>query len=830
MKNTLFTLLLLFIVGITRAAITTPYPETIELKQINSAEKERVRLCQGHKKYDRQPTGFYVEAGKTVEVNVEILTAADQNVMPSLIVGTMGFNVAGRSTGVSTTLKAGVNRITNHSGGLIWLSFLQNTSADPKGVARITFTGNSEHVRAPRFVLYTTSTAEFREMLTEYQTPDVLYQSDYALVVATKEAANLYSKDNNKVQWLNSILTLLEEESKISGLDDNDPNPVHHRLKPGEVRFLLVENTSTSPHANSAGYTGYPSASRNRYLTVLGTSSNNTWMLGHELGHQHQQPAYMIDKSTESTVNIYSYVTERLFYESNSYGNNADGLNYNRTSAARWQQAKASYLLLPFSKRIYNMADSDLEGVTGFNRDELRFMPWEQLFLIFGDEFYKTLHRVVREEGVISGGGEERRAYLIWKASQVTGYDLTEFFNIWGIRVTDSALKAELRAKMAYAKSQSTILDLSAIGRTPENLVYNVTGQSRPDWIPIAMRGVTSGDPAPQVLDRTNWTITTSHNGPSDSTVGGDKPEYIIDSDTQTAFAFVKPSVGSYGGITVGPDDPLWFTIDMGEKVTFNYVNYMHRYYNNAYNLLRARQISVYGSDDGTSFTPIKEAYVIDHEQNANEIVIEFAPVSYRFIKVTIDDWSRDGGSTVQVADFTAGVKVLSDYPVPDPIKYRVKVTADEGIVTSQAGTNPADEDSDYTITFTLAADKTGASATVDGEKVELEKVGDEYSLTVTVSNHLDINITSSGGTNIELLSAMPAIHVYPNPVKAGQPFSIRADGDFSGSEATIYSLSGTKLFDCKVNGKPVCIGYPGFFILNVHRDAQRYTTKIIVE
>ncbi|GHT71398.1 hypothetical protein FACS189455_3110 [Bacteroidia bacterium] len=404
---------------VSNAAITTPYPTTIELRQINSAEKERIRLCQGHKKYDRQPTGFYVETGKKVEVNVEILTTAELNVMPVLTVGTMGFNVNDRNTGTRTTLKEGVNTITVTAGGLIWLEFVQDGNSEPKGLAKVTFTANSEHVHAPPYVFGVTTDAEFTEMMQTCQTPDVLYHSDYVAVVATREAAQSYSVNEKKNEWMESLHDLLAKEDEISGMDNNDPNPLHHRLKAGGVRFLLTENTSASPHANAIGYTGYPHGSRHRYLTKLGTASNNSWMLGHELGHQHQQPAYQINQSTESTVNIYSYVVERSI----------QGSGYNRTTATRWTQVQNSYLKLFFSKRIYDMPDSELEAVTGFNRDELRFMVWEQLFLIFGDDFYKRLHRVVREEKVTGGGTDERRAYLIWKASQVSGYDLTEYFN-----------------------------------------------------------------------------------------------------------------------------------------------------------------------------------------------------------------------------------------------------------------------------------------------------------------------------------------------------------------------------------------------------------------
>ena len=814
--------------GIVKAAITTPYPEEIELRQINSAEKERLRLCQGHKKYDRQPTGFYVEAGKKVVVNVEILTPATGNSMPALTVGTLGFNVAGRNTGTTTALTAGINTVTNHSGGLVWLSFVQDGSAEPEGVARITFTGESEHVRVPRFVKGVTTDEEFREMLTTYTTPDVLFHSDYVVVVATRDAANTYSKDNNKVYWLNSIHTLLEKEDEISGMDNDDTNPVHHRLHAGEVRFLLTENTSESPHANSGGYTGYPHGSRHRYLTELGVNGNGSWMLGHEIGHQHQQPAYQINKSTESTVNIYSYVVERNIQ--NSQGN----YDYNRTAAARWVQAKNTYLKLPFSKRVYDMpsmaTDNDFDAFLGFNRDELRFMVWEQFFLIFGDQFYKTLHRVVREEKIVGGDADERRAYLIWKASQVSGYDLTEFLNLWGIRVTDAAIKANLRAKMAYAKSRSEILDLSAIGRTAEDLLA-VTGQNLPAWTPVELRGITSSSSSSgEVLDRSAWTVVTSHAGPADNVVGGDLPEYIIDDNTTTAFAFVKPGK-SYGGITVDADDVPSFTIDMQQTESFNYVNYMHRTGgNNPSEYIRARQLSVYGSGDGVQFTPLKEHHVIDYVKNANEIVIEFSGASYRYIRVVIEDWNRESGSTVQVADFNVGTKTPDvQYPTPDPLQFKVNVTVDDGIVTSQAGVNLADEDSDYVIWFTPAAGKRLSGVTVDGEAATPQPNDGEYSLTVKVTNHLDVKVTSETASRLETPGYDSSIRIYPNPVRAGQPFRVELNGDFSKADIAVYTLAGVRLLNAETDAE-LTIDKAGTYIVEAKNGSRKSSVKIIVE
>jgi hypothetical protein len=640
-----------------QAVITTPYLTSIDLKQINSADKERTRLCQGHPKFDRQPTGFFVDSGMKIVVNVELLTPAFDNAMPIISIGTLGFNVpySGKTEGRSKTdipLKAGTNTISasQHKGGLIYLSFVTNAGKAPQGLARITFTEESGHVRAPQYVYGKTTDNEFKEMMDTYQTPDVVYYSDYAVVVATRESATQYSRNINKKNWMDGIHTLLANEDTISGLDDNDPNPLHHRMKAGEVRYLLVENTSTSPHASSAGYTGYPSGSRHRYLTAFSpatTGNNNSWMLGHEIGHQHQQPAYMIPLSVESTVNIYSYVEER-------YMVSTIGETYNRTSASRWQTAQNTYLKYPIEKRIYNMDDKTLETLIGFNRDELRFMPWEQLFLLFGDNFYKNLHRVVREEKVATGGNDdERRFYLIWKASLVSGYDLREFFNQWGIRImTDNTLKGKLQTYFEKALALGKIVDLPQ----PIGEIIGITGQKMPAWAPLTLRGITTSMPENEILDRTNWTITTSIQGASDVAIGGDKPDYIIDGSTITAFSFVKPG-RYYGGINAPSGYVPSFTIDMQTPVSFNLFKYQHRTSGNLEEMLRARKLSFYGKNSETDeFQPIKENVVINYSENKDVIQVEFPEVSCRYVRVDINEWNVASGNTVQVAEFDLGI------------------------------------------------------------------------------------------------------------------------------------------------------------------------------
>ena len=727
-------LILLFTCQAAAATITTPYPETIRLKQINSSEKERTRLGQGHNKYDRQPTGFYIEAGKKLAVNVTVITAPADGAKPVLYVGTLGFNVDGRTV-TNKTLNEGTNTFTVSNDGLIYLRYVSDAAQQPVGEVEITFTAASEHRRAPRFVHGVTTDGEFAEMMEQYQTPDVTYHSDYVIVCATRTAATTHSLGQNKNNWLNQLNTLVSLEDQISGMNDGDPKPVHHRLKAAEIRYLLVQNTSNNPHASSSGYTGYPSGSVARYLTMFG-SGNNSWMLGHEIGHQHQQPAYMINSSSESTVNIYSYVVERDQVERIQGGG-----PYNRTSAARWKQAQDTYLSLPLSERVYDMPNDELEKIIGFNRDELRFMMWEQFFLIFGDEFYKRLHRITREEKITGGGADERRAYLIWKASQITGYDLTDFFDLWGVRIKDdNALNELLRARIFTALKRGTIEPLPV----PASAMLMVTGQQKPSWTPLPLKGISSSRPAEEFYDRTGWTITASIAGVQDATVGGDKPEYIIDGTSNTAFVFIKPGK-TLGGVT-GPADYIpSFTIDMQKKYEFNSFIYRHRT-GNTEEGLRARGISVFGKNTETEeWMPIVENYVIDHVQNKDEIRVNLDDmVEYRYIKAVITDWNRTSSNTIQVSNFNIGISANEDLLTPDPKQCRVTVNAGAGVIFAGETQFEVTENTDFTLTFSVGTNYDNPTVTADNKPVETAVSGGVYTVALHIANHTTIKITAT--------------------------------------------------------------------------------------
>lgn len=158
--------------------------------------------------------------------------------------------------------------------------------------------------------------------------------------------------------------------------------------------------------------------------------------------------------------------------------------------------------------------------------------------------------------------------------------------------------------------------------------------------------------------DRTNWTVATSalyEDGLDylpDGTTG--KPEDILDGDSKTFLSIRKPE---YFTSSDNPNKEIYFIVNTQEETTFNMIKYVHRQHNH---YLAAIEIEVSGSDDGTTFTLIKnkiDTKWTDKDHTLYEIIIPYS--TYKFIKVKVTDWTKyvpgGLGSAIQIAEFNVG-------------------------------------------------------------------------------------------------------------------------------------------------------------------------------
>ena len=151
-------------------------------------------------------------------------------------------------------------------------------------------------------------------------------------------------------------------------------------------------------------------------------------------------------------------------------------------------------------------------------------------------------------------------------------------------------------------------------------------------------------------IERTGWTVTTSHKCPSDAAVGG-APEKLIDDDMISCILMVKPGK-TLSGITVGANEEVYFMIDMQQSHAFDYFRLRHRSNNTSTNL-RVTKVSVFGSNDKENFDELMKDAAI--ATNVTEVTVTLPQVyNYRYFKLAVTGWNNSG-NTVQMSDFNLG-------------------------------------------------------------------------------------------------------------------------------------------------------------------------------
>lgn len=161
-------------------------------------------------------------------------------------------------------------------------------------------------------------------------------------------------------------------------------------------------------------------------------------------------------------------------------------------------------------------------------------------------------------------------------------------------------------------------------------------------------------------IDVADWTVTASHQYFADNKVGGN-PELVVDGDLGTCLALVKPGK-SAGGITVGANEELSFTIDLMREESFNALKWMHRTDNKSA-FLRVEQIDVYGAKAPGEFELIGKDIAIRTDVNECDLKIKDSAIDYeddsvthqyRYLKIVIKGWNKSG-NTVQIAEVNVG-------------------------------------------------------------------------------------------------------------------------------------------------------------------------------
>jgi len=384
------------------APVTQTYTENVGSQAVAN------RLIQSNHN-EMLSTGYYVAANDSIYVTVAQVSGTR---LPQLVLGTP-FRDNIRPVRTYYTLQVGLNKIkADQYGGMAWVKYV--SSATPAASASMSFGKGFKPV--PYFKKNVTTHADWLTMLDSLSNvPDVIIETDRALVVARRDDAITYKTDDQQLLSA-KIDQIVDAEDAFSGIDGS--TSLHTK---GPYKYLItVKDLANSGDYMAAGIgIFYVRSLTYRILQNANVGGVLGWGLWHEVGHIHQQGPWTWTGLTEVTVNLYAMAAERYFAVTPSRMNR-DG---------KWTSVD-NYFAIPQASRNFNG--------TVANANDTRLGMFYQLWLAYGDSFYIALHKQTRTENPSLTTDAAKMRYFMLKACNISGKDLSDFFKKWGLPVTQS--------------------------------------------------------------------------------------------------------------------------------------------------------------------------------------------------------------------------------------------------------------------------------------------------------------------------------------------------------------------------------------------------------
>lgn len=406
-------------------------PLTLELAERADSQYEAARLVVTPTA-DFVATGLYAAPGAQLTLQVDGLMDP-QHRAPRLLVGTFS-RYADQGDPQEFSLASGSNKLTvGRFGGLVYLR--HTAPVPPLGLNKLRFSFVSGFVRTPFYVLGQSTKADWQAQLKAYTVaPDVVMQGQRSIMVFSRQNA-LAWQDTDQDYVLRTADRILDAEDAISGLDND--SEIHRR---NANPYLMTQATDGWMYATNFRAAFSAGAAQFAFTPLIDGTAGDAWGVWHELGHLHQQN-WSWDALGEVTVNIYSMAAERALRVT----------PHRLQQDQIWSRAVQPYLRLPAAQKNFNADAVDVW---------VRLYMFHQLWLAFGDNFFQQLHRQTRQERPDLPDDVAKMRYFMVKACNISGQDLTGFFQTWGLR-PQASVWAQIKALQLPppAKDLSTLND-----------------------------------------------------------------------------------------------------------------------------------------------------------------------------------------------------------------------------------------------------------------------------------------------------------------------------------------------------------------------------------
>jgi hypothetical protein len=285
----------------------------------------------------------------------------------------------------------------------------------------------------PLYIAGQTSLSEWRQMLATYKNaPFVEMVNDKAMITVTRTHYDS-SVQADPAEIFAITDKIIDAYNELSGLANN--NDTINRPSPLRVHYLDDYFSKPAEVANAYMYAtdymiGMPDSSS---LDLLNPKTlKSAWSIWHETGHLYQQRGWTTDYLVEVTVNIYSLYIQSLM-----------GLPSRLDDAEDSGKGK-SYRAL--AQEYLQTGGRDFSNDQTFPDSDVavwvRLVMYDRMGAVLGKRFYPELHTYYRNHPLNDDSATDQQKIdaFAYRASLVSGFNLTDFFILWGIHLSNDTI------------------------------------------------------------------------------------------------------------------------------------------------------------------------------------------------------------------------------------------------------------------------------------------------------------------------------------------------------------------------------------------------------
>ncbi|ALD66347.1 M60 family metallopeptidase [Spiroplasma cantharicola] len=358
------------------------------------------------------PTGYFLKSGEKYKIKLNKKVSESDNI--GISIGQNGrYDNSNLVSGFQHFLidkeSDEIEFVADRDGVLYIYDNLGNRTYSLK-----TISGNN-FIKIPTYILGKTNLNEFLWEVDQTESKFIEFISENT--ISTIQTRWFKEVDRNKIN-LEKSLTYFDNFWKWSnqfyGLDQNS-NGINKKYN----NYVHLANPDTGPGAAFAAnqYLGFWGKSNVKYL--FERQVDNLWGLYHELGHTYQTPDYIWSGMLEVTVNLSAlYIQENL------------GIGLSIDNASNQKRVK-EYLSKPNEEKDFQSIRDLTQSLTMFY----------QLQTSFGPKFYPYLSQFYRAQFLVEKDFDKINKY-IYMTSFVSGYNLSKFFDEWGLKMTSETREA----------------------------------------------------------------------------------------------------------------------------------------------------------------------------------------------------------------------------------------------------------------------------------------------------------------------------------------------------------------------------------------------------